>query len=336
MKRYVSALSLALAVTMLAGCAGLSGGSREISSQVEEADFTIEDAPMTETVIDLPVESEEVPEETQEVLPEETPAAEEPEPEPELPAEEVYSWDESWEYASFSAIHSSDVTLYRAQGENRKGIVVCVNAGHGTSGGSSVKTQCHPDGSAKVTGGSTSAGSVTAAAVSGGTSMLDGTPEASVTLSLALLCKQALLEDGYDVLMIRESDDAQLDNVARTVMANNLADCHIALHYDSTESDKGLFYTSVPDVSSYRSMEPVASHWQEHTALGEAVLSGMSSVGVKIWSSGSMAIDLTQTSYSTVPSIDLEVGDRASDYSEATQSLIAQGLAAGIDAYFFG
>ena len=46
--------------------------------------------------------------------------------------------------------------MYKAS-ENRNGIVVGVNAGHGTSGGSSVKTLCHPDGSAKTTGGSTAA-----------------------------------------------------------------------------------------------------------------------------------------------------------------------------------
>lgn len=38
----------------------------------------------------------------------------------------------------------------------KKNKTVCVNAGHGTKGGESVKTLCHPDGSSKVTGGSTS------------------------------------------------------------------------------------------------------------------------------------------------------------------------------------
>lgn len=44
-------------------------------------------------------------------------------------------------------------------------IVVGVNAGHGTSGGTSVKTLCHPDGSAKTTGGTTGAGATKAVAV---------------------------------------------------------------------------------------------------------------------------------------------------------------------------
>ncbi|MCD8082724.1 MAG: N-acetylmuramoyl-L-alanine amidase, partial [Clostridiales bacterium] len=131
-----------------------------------------------------------------------------------------------------------------------------------------------------------------------------------------------------------ESDDVQLDNIARTVIANNMEDCHIALHWDSSESDKGAFYISVPDVSSYRSMEPVASHWQEHHALGESLISGLRNAGVKIFSGGSMALDLTQTSYSTVPSVDVELGDKVSDHSAAALEKLAVGLADGIDLFF--
>ena len=84
----------------------------------------------------------------------------------------------------------------------------------------------------------------------------DGTAESKVTLAMALILKDKLLAAGYDVLMIRENDDVQLDNVARTVIANNASDCHIALHWDSTTSNKGAFYMSVPNVESYRNMEP--------------------------------------------------------------------------------
>ena len=69
--------------------------------------------------------------------------------------------------------------MYKAK-KNRKDIVIAVNAGHGTKGGSSVKTLCHPDGSAKVTGGTTAAGSVKAVAVSDGMAFRDGTAERDV------------------------------------------------------------------------------------------------------------------------------------------------------------
>ncbi len=80
--------------------------------------------------------------------------------------------------------------------------MIAVNAGHGTKGGSSVKTLCHPDGSAKVTGGTTAAGSVKAVAVSDGMAFRDGTAERDVTLRMARVLKKKLLAEGYDVLMV--------------------------------------------------------------------------------------------------------------------------------------
>lgn len=240
----------------------------------------------------------------------------------------------SWKYAEFSKIYSGAAVLYRSEAASPKGITVCVNAGHGTKGGASVKTLCHPDGTPKVTGGTTGAGATSAAAVSGGMTFADGTAESKVTLSMAKILKDKLLAAGYDVLMIRESDDVQLDNIARTVIANNASDCHIALHWDSTTNNKGAFYMSVPNVESYRNMEPVKSHWQQHNALGESLVAGLKGAGVKIFSGGSMAMDLTQTSFSTVPSVDIELGDKASDHSAATLTTLADGLVAGVNQYF--
>ena len=239
----------------------------------------------------------------------------------------------SWKYADFSKINSGKAKMYKASG-NRKNKVVCVNAGHGTSGGSSVKTLSHPDSTPKVTGGTTAAGQVTSIAVSGGMTFADGTSEASVTLAMAKVLKNELLSRGYDVLMIRESDDVQLDNIARTVIANNNADCHLALHWDSTSSNKGAFYMSVPNVASYRAMEPVASNWQKHHRLGDSVISGLRGVGTKIFSNGSLEMDLTQTSYSTIPSIDIELGDKSSSHDESVLKNHAKGIVDGLDAFF--
>ena len=230
----------------------------------------------------------------------------------EVPAVKEIRLNAQWTYADYSVIHTDAAKLYRTTAKVPKGKVICINAGHGCKGGSAQFTLCHPDGSPKVTGGSTKAGAVKATSINEGTVLNDGTPEADATLALALQVKETLLANGYDVLLVRETKDAQLDNIARTVIANNNADCHISLHYDSSQNDKGLFFIGVPDIASYRNMEPVKSHFQEHTALGEALVEGERAAGVKIYSNGRMNIDLTQTSYSTVPSVDLEVGDRAS------------------------
>lgn len=244
---------------------------------------------------------------------------------------EVIAWNTKWEFAKNSKIHTDSPTLYFSNAAKKKNKTVCVNAGHGTKGGESVKTLCHPDGSSKVTGGSTSQGAITATSINGGTTLADGTREATATLKLAMTVKKQLLKEGYNVLMVRESDDAQLDNIARTVFANNNADYHIALHYDSTSSNKGAFYISVPNNNKYRSMYPVSKNWKKHNNLGKNLVNGMRSAGVKIYGSGSMAIDLTQTSYSTIPSVDLEVGDKRSDHSSKTLKKIAIGIGKGLN-----
>lgn len=241
---------------------------------------------------------------------------------------------EDLEFASFSQIHSDAAILYENHMANSNGYTICVNAGHGTNGGESVRTQCHPDGTPKVTGGSTSEGSTTAMAVASGMTFLDGTEERAVTLPQAIILKDRLLDAGYNVLMIRETEDIQLDNIARTVLANSYADAHIALHWDSTDWDKGAYYMKVPSVDSYKSMYPVSETWEKSDQFGECLIQGLSQVGRTIFESGSLEMDLTQTSYSKVPSIDIELGDRASDHSEETLKNIAEGLLLGVNAYF--
>ena len=174
-----------------------------------------------------------------------------------------------------------------------------------------------------------------AAAVSGGMTFQDGTPEREVTLRMAQILRDKLLSSGYDVLMLRDSEDVQLDNVARTVICNNVADCHIALHWDSGDGknyDKGCFYISVPE--ALKTMEPVASHWQQHDTLGTDLVEGLREQGAMIYGKGNMSIDLTQTSYSTIPSVDMELGNAYSDHSDEVLEQLATGLLAGINTYF--
>lgn len=318
---------------------GMSGcGAQEVEVPEVENIETAEEEPVPkETEVEAEPEQsdaetapEEAPVKEDAVEPEETEAASAPvayEDGGQIPL------DSSWTYADHSKINSGAAVLYKAA-ENRKEIVVGVNAGHGTSGGTKVKTLCHPDGSAKVTGGTTAAGATEAVAVSSGMTFKDGTPESSVTLRMAQILKEKLLAAGYDVLMLRDGDDVQLDNVARTVICNNAADCHIALHWDGDglDYDKGCFYISVPE--GLKSMEPVASHWSEHNALGAALIDGLKNQGAKISGKGNMSIDLTQTSYSTVPSVDMELGNACSDHSDAALELLGDGLLEGVESYF--
>ena len=332
-QKMVMCLLAGVLVLGIGGC-----GAQEVEVPEVENVETAEEEPVPKET-----EAEEEPEQSDaETAPEEAPVKEEavePKETEEASAPVVYEdggqipLDSSWTYADHSKINSGAAVLYKAA-ENRKEIVVGVNAGHGTSGGTKVKTLCHPDGSAKVTGGTTAAGATEAVAVSSGMTFKDGTPESSVTLRMAQILKEKLLAAGYDVLMLRDGDDVQLDNVARTVICNNAADCHIALHWDGDglDYDKGCFYISVPE--GLKSMEPVASHWSEHNELGAALIDGLKNQGAKISGKGNMSIDLTQTSYSTVPSVDMELGNACSDHSDAALELLGDGLLEGVESYF--
>ena len=81
-------------------------------------------------------------------------------------------------------------------------------------------------------------------------------------------------------------------------------------------------------------MEPVASHWQQHDTLGTDLVEGLREEGDTIYGKGHMSIDLTQTSYSTIPSVDMELGNAYSDHSDEVLEQLATGLLAGINTYF--
>lgn len=269
-----------------------------------------------------------------EPAPEEDDTNEADEAEDESGEYEKITFDETWEYAKNSAIHEGSARLYKSDAVNRKDKTICINAGHGTKGGSKVKTLCHPDGSPKIVSGSTKTGATESTAISDGATMANGHGEAEATLKAAMVVKEELLREGYDVLMIRETDDVQLDNIARTLIANHFADAHIALHYDSTDTDKGVFYCSVPDDKDYKAMEPVASCWRLHEKLGKSLVYGLTREGFAKFNNGSLAMDLTQTSYSTIPSVDLEIGDTVSDTSYSALVRVSEGITKGLDLFF--
>ena len=96
--------------------------------------------------------------------------------------------------------------------------------------------------------------------------------------------------------------------------------------------DKGCFYIAVPD--AIKTMDPVARIWEEHDVLGSSLISALRVKGAKINGGGSMQIDLTQTSYSTIPSVDIELGNASSRHDDAALAVLGDGLVQGINNYF--
>ncbi|WP_407427564.1 N-acetylmuramoyl-L-alanine amidase [Treponema sp.] len=243
-------------------------------------------------------------------------------------------FNQKWQFAEFSKINSGFSYLYKSDVKNPKNIVVAVNAGHGTKGGTKIKTYSHPDKSPKVTGGTNAKGAVESIAVSGGMVFNDGKTESEVNLRTARLFKDLLLKEGYDVLMIRDCDDVQLDNIARTVIANNNASIHIALHYDSDsqKTDKGCFYCSIPE--EIKNLSGVKKHWKKSEKLGKCLIRALENNGLNIYNGGSIEVDLTQTSFSTIPTVDIELGNQCTDTDTNELEKRAKALLEGIELFF--
>ncbi len=242
---------------------------------------------------------------------------------------ETITLNPEWEWADNSKINTGSAVLYKAAA-GRKDIVVAVNAGHGTSGGEDVKVYCHPDRSPKITDGTNPKGSLKAVAISIGMLFYDGTPESDVTLAASRILKDKLLDRGYDVLMLRDEEDVRLDNVARSVIANNIADCHVALHWDGDglDHDKGCFYVPVPD--EIKEMDPVNDNWREHERLGKALIDGLAGRDCLIYEGLVYPQELTQTCYSTIPSAVVELGNGASKHDDKTLDRLTDGLLDGV------
>ena len=244
--------------------------------------------------------------------------------------------EKSYRFATFSVINNGYALLYKLDknSPNYKNKTIAVNAGHGTKNGTMQKTYSHPDFSPKVSGGTTAKGSVKSAAVSDGTNFLDGTTEASANLKVAIELKNILLKSGYSVLMIREDDDCRLDNIARTVLANELSDVHISIHFDYTDYNKGIFFIAPSSDKNYQNMEPLKSNKHRIMSLGNYILYAFAEMGEKIWrNKGILYSDLTQLSFSTNASVDIELGDRATKVTDNKIKIFAEGIKRGVEYY---
>ena len=235
------------------------------------------------------------------------------------------------EYANYCAIKSGKAKLYTYKGTNKKNITVTVNAGHGTSGGSSKQVQSHPDGSGKVTGGSTPIGATMATAVSSGMDFDSGVEEATATKEVAIRLRDLLLDNGYNVLMIRETDDVQLDNIARTILANKHADLQVSLHFDDSSGIDGAYYTKIPQVSEYLAIDPIKDNWESCDKLGECLIEGLKQQGnIAINGQEGIEMDLVQISYANVPSMVVEMGNGHLTLNDELYQNLAEGVYRGI------
>ena len=249
-----------------------------------------------------------------------------------IKVEEIYL-DESFRFATYSQVNTGFAKLYTNNSYNKKEGTVCVNAGHGVKGGEKYpKTFAHPDFTKKHTSG-TNDKTEKSYAISSGMTFPTGQTEHEINLKVAMYLRDVLLANGYSVLMIREDSDSYLDNIARTVLANNYADCHVSIHFDSTETGAGIFCITASRKEAYLKMDPVRDVYKKSDEFANMLITTFKKYNEKIRGKGIEYQDLTQISYSTIPTVDLELGDKKSDISDSRLHTLSEELYDGIDEY---
>lgn len=211
--------------------------------------------------------------------------------------------------------------------EPQKKLTVCIDAGHQRYGISAME----PNGPGSDV--------MKAKLTSGTRGVSTKIPEYQLNLDVSLLLEQELIKRGYDVVMIRRTNDCPLSNAERARVANDSgADIFVRIHANGSENSKvsGSLCCAPTRNNPYLTQEVI----DESIRLSKLVVDNLcAATGAK--NQGLMSTDtMTGINWCETPVTIVEMGymsNPAEDELMATDAYrqkIVQGIADGIDAYF--